>query len=909
MSAMKPEYRFENDGAFTIANYNAAPPFSSFLPGIAGLWGIPMWAFYVNRGQAVCSFGLRDKDHAISEFNSANAAYELVFSRGFRTLIQVQKGKSLSFYEPFQADGALDDAACCQTMRIMPHAVSLHETHHARDLHVGVEYFTLPDEPIAALVRRVVFRNLGRRSLRLRVLDGLAIVLPFGVTNDALKNMRYLTAAYVIVTGLQRKVPCFKTKVATADSAVVEETRGVNFCFGVDAESGRLLDPIVDPAAVFGPATDLRYPVPFAQAPAFLPPAFQSTENLLPCGLSFAHFDLAPGEERAIHQFYGTARSEDVLRALVARARRADFVARKRDRNKALIDGITQSCATVSSSESLDAYARQNVLDNVLRGGFPITLGAPPRPAVLSVYSRKHGDLERDYNPFIIEPTYFSQGDGNYRDVNQNRRHDLFLNPAVGTATIRDFINLIQPDGFNPLIVRPKQFRCRPSRALRKVLVRALGAKHAPQVEQYVTKDFEPGRLFGFLEDRGARIKVDRAAFLGNLLRHATAIQDSAHGHGYWTDHWFYNMDLIDVFRGVYPERMAELFFEQEDFVYCDSYTFVRPRAEKYELWKGRPVQNHSLTVDHEKRALIMERTSTPYAVRTGQGKGRVYYTALASRLLALAAVKLASLDAHGIGIEMEADRPNWCDALNGLPGQFGSSTCETFELKRLLLLLREMLSIAPRKFRWRMPVECGDLVQELGSLLREPPHRASAQQQAFAFWDRATTLKETFRERVRLGFEGREAVLKPSEVEAFLAAALEKVERGLRRAFDSKKGLYHTYFRHQLTKYENRKGRNGSVTIRPLAFRQIPLPPYLEGQVHALRLERDPARARALFRAVRKSLLFDRTLRMYKVNAPLNRESQSIGRARTFPPGWLENESIWLHMHYKYLLEILRSG
>ncbi|MBU3810072.1 MAG: hypothetical protein H9893_00230, partial [Candidatus Niameybacter stercoravium] len=25
--------------------------------------------------------------------------------------------------------------------------------------------------------------------------------------------------------------------------------------------------------------------------------------------------------------------------------------------------------------------------------------------------------------------------------------------------------------------------------------------------------------------------------------------------------------------------------------------------------------------------------------------------------------------------------------------------------------------------------------------------------------------------------------------------------------------------------------------------------------------------------------------------------------------PGWLENESIWLHMEYKYLLELLRSG
>jgi hypothetical protein len=33
------------------------------------------------------------------------------------------------------------------------------------------------------------------------------------------------------------------------------------------------------------------------------------------------------------------------------------------------------------------------------------------------------------------------------------------------------------------------------------------------------------------------------------------------------------------------------------------------------------------------------------------------------------------------------------------------------------------------------------------------------------------------------------------------------------------------------------------------------------------------------------------------------------IGRLRAFTPGWLENESIFLHMEYKYLLELLRAG
>jgi hypothetical protein len=47
----------------------------------------------------------------------------------------------------------------------------------------------------------------------------------------------------------------------------------------------------------------------------------------------------------------------------------------------------------------------------------------------------------------------------------------------------------------------------------------------------------------------------------------------------------------------------------------------------------------------------------------------------------------------------------------------------------------------------------------------------------------------------------------------------------------------------------------------------------------------------------------------MYKVNAPLSETPVEIGRTRIFTPGWLEDESIWLHMEYKYLLELLKAG
>jgi hypothetical protein len=75
------------------------------------------------------------------------------------------------------------------------------------------------------------------------------------------------------------------------------------------------------------------------------------------------------------------------------------------------------------------------------------------------------------------------------------------------------------------------------------------------------------------------------------------------------------------------------------------------------------------------------------------------------------------------------------------------------------------------------------------------------------------------------------------------------------------------------------------------------------------MRVEEDKDSASALYKQIRKSALFDKKLGMYKVNANLSKMPEDIGRTRIFPSGWLENESIWLHMEYKYLLELLRNG
>lgn len=148
---------------------------------------------------------------------------------------------------------------------------------------------------------------------------------------------------------------------------------------------------------------------------------------------------------------------------IIPRVTSPSFIDLKYQQNLEIVRDITSLVATKTGSKLFDAYVEMNFIDNVLRGGLPVNLaeGFPPHeitgsldtislteynqspivkrsagntslkstpripPKVFHTFSRIHGDLERDYNNFQLDPTFFSQGPGNFRDVAQNRRSDV----------------------------------------------------------------------------------------------------------------------------------------------------------------------------------------------------------------------------------------------------------------------------------------------------------------------------------------------------------------------------------------------------------------------------------------------------------------------------------------------------
>jgi hypothetical protein len=878
-----------------IENYNYAKPFANFFPGIAGKYGIPMWVFYVNRGQCICSFGTKDKDHAILEFFPANKSWEFVSNHGFRTFIKVKNAKSDPvYYEPFHNGYANLKYRINNCLRIGSAELILEEENHTLGIKIQIRYFNIPNDTYAGLARIVSIENTGKHPKSLELIDGLPQIVPFGTNNFFLKKLGRTIEAWMKVDNLKNSVPFYKLAVDPVDRPEVVHIEAGHFYLGFhyQGEKTKILKPIVDPQTVFGPLTDFSYPAEFLARSKFLYPAEQLTQSKTPSALLLLDLELKARQKKTFYAVIGQARNSKTLNSSVKKIIKPGYLQDKLRQNQELIEKLKEDIFTKSSSKEFDLYAGQTYLDNIMRGGYPEVFKSG---AVFYLYARKHGDLERDYNKFQLQPTYLSQGNGNYRDTNQNRRNDHWFNPDIQDENIIFFMNLIQADGFNPLVVKPENFLIRDNLDLGKLLEPIAKKQDIDTLSLFLKKPFTPGELIFFIEENKISLNTSYDNFLDLVLSCALKIQEAEHQEGFWTDHWTYNLDLIDSYLSLYPEKTNELFFARKVFTFFDNAEIVRPRSERYLLYNGQARQLHSLALDSHKKELLRKRQVNPHFLRTLHGEGQIHYTTLVAKLLCLAVNKLASLDAFGVGIEMEANKPNWFDSLNGLPALFGSSTCETFELKRLLKKIKQALEDSLIK-EVELAEEIAEFIEQLSNIFSED---------TFSYWDKSNTLKENYRHNIRLGFSGTLTNFPAGKLLGFLEEALKKVDCGLNKAFNKTQKLYNSYFINEVTEYDLVRDRY----IKPKKFTQKAAPLFLEGQMHALRLTPERQQNLALHQATKKSALFDKKLKMYKVTAPLKSMPEEIGRCRVFSPGWLENESIWLHMEYKYILELLKSG
>ena len=863
---------FDEKGRYIIENYQKKPVFSSFLPGISGLTGIPVWSFYVNRGQGIASFGVQDKDHAIMEFYPAHEAYQNTKNKGFRTFLKVNG----VYYEPFHSlDGEAD-------MYIGLNELELEEENKALGIRVRALYYTLPNEKLGGIVRRISVENLGEKPLAIEMLDGLPAVIPYGIGMADMKEMCQTMTAWMQVEDVKERRPYYRVRYSTKDSAKVEKIKEGNFILAFSGE-GELLPVLADANVVFGYDTSMEIPVGFLQEPvSVLAEKKQNLSHQVPAGFSCRSVILPEKGRYVSYMIAGSASGKGILKEFAEKRQDRSYFSQKEKEAAELAVHMTEAAAVKTGNPVFDAYCRQTYLDNLLRGGYPVKLG---KKDVFYVYSRKHGDLERDYNYFSISPEYYSQGNGNYRDVNQNRRCDVLFAPWVGDYNIKLFFDLIQTDGCNPLVIRPVTYHVKN----REAILEGVCPPSRDMVKHFLERSFSPGELFQFLEENHVGLTCDKKDFLDLIADNGIQEFHADFSEGYWTDHWTYNLDLIETYLEIFPDREEELIFLDKGYTFYKSQAVVLPRKERYMVSKDGVRQNAFLKE-------VCRHSGQREKLRTKTGE--VFKTTLAVKLFTVAVNKFATLDTQGLGIEMEAGKPGWYDALNGMPGIFGSSMCESYELFRLIRFLLKEIKCYKRPVV--MPEELDGFMKDITQALFCYYEEGCSKEW---LWDEMNLAKEAYRKKTEGEISGREIERDGDGLAVFLETCGRYLAEGIFPETGNDRGIPLSYFYYHFTDLRMEEGKmyleNGKRFSMPL---------FLEGAVHYMKLLAGKEERRGLYTRIKESPLYDKELSMYKVNASLKDVPFEAGRAKAFSPGWLENESVWLHMEYKYLLELLKG-
>ncbi|WP_160684609.1 hypothetical protein [Clostridium sp. C2-6-12] len=885
---MKAEKIIKNDyidelGFYVIENYDKKAPFASFLSGIAGLEGIPMWSFYVNRGQAISSIGIRDKDNCIMEFFPANEAYKMVYSNGFRTFIKIKNCGEEVIYEPFSIATSEN---VNRTIKIKNNEIRLIEINDNLGINIEICYFTLPKEDFAALGRRVEIINKSNKKIEIEFLDGLAAILPYGSTNESYKVFGNTLRSWMQGEVKEDNTAIYKVRASTGDTAKVDKVENSYFYVAFDDEKN-ILTPIVDTDKIFGYDTSLKKPVNFENNKVEdLLNSEKICYNKVPCAFTGKVSSLTPNLSTKIYSYIGyMSNSEDVNKSLNKICNKEYFEEKIIEGNE-IIDGIGKSVETKTSNSLFDNYIKQCYIDNVLRGGYPLEVGNENKK-VYYVYSRKHGDLERDYNFFSIEPNYYSQGNGNFRDVNQNRRMDVFIHPFTRKENIKLFMDLIQLDGYNPLVIKGKQFYI--DKNQRETLLKLEEKYKGKELLKTLEDKFTLGELYASIKKiRG--IEEDKIKeIMNDILEICFENVEADFGEGFWTDHWTYNLDLVEEYLNIYPDKINELLIEDIDYKFYNSPEYVLPRSEKYIIDDGKVRQYVALRKKEEfKDKWVCDK------------EGNLYKTNLFTKLLILAGVKFMTIDPMGFGIEMEAGKPGWNDAMNGLPGLLGSSFAEMAELKRLLLFLNKNLDIIEDSIN--LPEEFYSSIIDLNESLTLAINEKITQ---VDYWDKVSAIREEYRDTIKYSVSGIEFSIGKNKVKDLISKMLIKIDLGIKELKNINKEKIPTFMHYEVTEYEIEENKS----IKPLEFKVNFLPLFLEGPARYLKTNVNMEEKKELYKEIKASEVYDKKLKMYKTSESLEEVSFEIGRARSFTAGWLERESIFMHMEFKYLLELIKNG
>lgn len=352
-------------------------------------------------------------------------------------------------------------------------------------------------------------------------------------------------------------------------------------------------------------------------------------------------------------------------------------------------------------------------------------------------FSRRHGDPSRPWNQFSIE-TKNEDGSpklnyqGNWRDIFQNWEALSYSFPEYIEGIISKFVNASTFDGYNPY------------RIMREGI-----DWEAPDPE-------------------------DPWAYIG-----------------YWGDHQIiYLQKLLELSAHFHPGKLDDL-LAKEIFTYANVPYQIKAYEEMLKNPKDTVIFNHKLN------AKIVEETKHLGAdaklLKTAMGS-QIYKVNLTEKILLTLLSKLSNF-VPDAGIWMNTQRPEWNDANNALVGN-GTSMVTLYYLRRFLKFWKKSFqnsryeSIAVSKEVAKLFKQISKAFEGYAAIVKQGFDNTSRKE----ITDALATAHSLFRTKIyENSFSGKKKDLSTKDLDAFCDLCLIYVDKSIQNN-QREDGLYHAY-------------------------------------------------------------------------------------------------------------------
>ena len=762
---------YKNESYYIISNYDAMRPFFMSIVSDSNHW------MYISSNGGL-SAGRKNPEYALFPYYTDDKVTESADITGSKTIFQIDINGKSHVWEPF-SERYTDKYAISRNLykSIYGNKIMFEEINH--DIGLSFRYLWSSSKKYG-FVRRAEILNKTDSECKIKLLDGIQNVIPYGVPSDLQRSTSNLVDAYKRnELEPESGIGIYALSAIIVDRAEPSEALKANIVWslGFDKVSHLLSSVQLNKFRkheVIKPETDVK-----GEKGAY----FISSEISLSGNASKEWFIVAEVNQNhsQVINLKETIKTkcnlltqilEDVesgtqnLIKLVASAdglqftndklkdtrhfsnvmfnimrggifddnyqiKKEDFVSYLAKANKEVVS------RNQDLIRKLESVINQSELKELFKSSEDVDLIRLSIEYLPLKFSRRHGDPSRPWNYFTINIQNETDGseildyEGNWRDIFQNWEALAHSYPEFIEGMIFKFLNASTFDGYNPY-------------------------------------------------------RVTKGGFDWETIEH-----DNPWSYiGYWGDHQIIYLQKFIEFIEKYHPGAIQSFFDKKWFVYAA----VPYTIKSYE----QILKNPKDTIEFDEKWDLEIRNHREELGADGAlltfNKNEIYHVNFIEKILATVLAKTSNFIPE-TGIWLNTQRPEWNDANNALVGN-GVSMVTLYYLHRFMKFFQKLLSGSTLE-NIEISAELAAFFKNISKTLTDNSNLLSKKindKERKEILDGLGLAASKYRETIyQNGFSGKKSTLSLNELQQFTKACLDFMQHSI-RANQREDKLYHAY-------------------------------------------------------------------------------------------------------------------